>query len=53
VTTPYSTQSAPSRPTLTVKKGDAFFEVHVYRFPDDQTRAMGKTLAQAIVQKLH
>jgi hypothetical protein len=39
--------------TLTVKKGDSYFEVHVYGFSTDQTKTMEKTLALEIVQKLH
>jgi len=38
--------------TLTVKKADTYFEVHVYGFPVDQTRTIEKTLAQEIVAKL-
>ena len=38
--------------TLTVKKGDAYFEVHVYGFSNDETKTMEKTLALEIVQKL-
>ena len=39
--------------TLTVKTGDAYFEVHVYGFSEEQTKAMEKTLALEIVRKLH
>ena len=39
--------------TLTVKTGDVYFEVHVYGFSEPQTKAMEKTLALEIVQKLH
>jgi LysM repeat protein len=38
--------------TLTVKKGDTYFEVHVYGFGVEQTQMIEKTLAQAIVAKL-
>jgi hypothetical protein len=38
--------------TLTVKKGDTYFEVHVYGFPLEQTRTLEKTLAQNAVAKL-
>jgi hypothetical protein len=38
--------------TLTVKKADTYFEVHVYGFPVDQTKTIEKTLAQEIAAKL-
>jgi hypothetical protein len=38
--------------TLTVKKSETYFEVHVYGFPMDQTKTIEKTLAQEIVSKL-
>jgi len=38
--------------TLTVRKGDAYFEVHVYGFPLDQTKNMEMTVAKEVVAKL-
>lgn len=38
--------------TLTVKKGDTYFEVHVYGFPVDQTKTLEQKLAEDIVAKL-
>ena len=38
--------------TLHVKKGDTYFELHVYGFPVDQTRKMETTLAQEVIAKL-
>jgi hypothetical protein len=38
--------------TLTVKKADTYFEVHVYGFPLEQTKTIEKTFAQEIVSKL-
>jgi hypothetical protein len=38
--------------TLTVKKGDTYFEVHVYGFPVDQTKSMEATAAKAVVGRL-
>jgi hypothetical protein len=38
--------------TLTVKKGDTYFELHVYGFPVDQTRNMETTLAKEVVANL-
>jgi hypothetical protein len=38
--------------TLTVKKGDTYFEVHVYGFPVDQTKTMEATLGKEVVANL-
>jgi len=38
--------------TLTVKKGDVYFEIHVYGFADAQTRTLEKTLALDVIAKL-
>jgi len=38
--------------TLHVKKGDTYFELHVYGFPVDQTRNMETTLAKEVVANL-
>ena len=38
--------------TLTVKKGDTYFELHVYGFPVDQTKTMETTLAKEVVENL-
>jgi len=38
--------------TLTVKKGDTYFELHVYGFPVDQTKTMETTLAKEVVANL-
>jgi hypothetical protein len=38
--------------TLTVKKGDTCFEVHVYGFPVDETKSMETTVAKEIVATL-
>lgn len=38
--------------TLTVKKGDTYFEVHVYGFPVESTKTIEKTIAQEVVSKL-
>ena len=37
---------------LHVKKGDTYFEVHVYGFSIDQTKTMETTLAKEVVAKL-
>jgi len=37
---------------LFVKKGDTYFELHVYGFPLDQTKTLETTLAKDIVAKL-
>ena len=45
--------TTPGYPTvLTVKKGDVVFVVHVKGFPDDQIKAMEKTLALEVLKKL-
>ncbi len=38
--------------TLTVKKADNYFEVHVYGFPIEETKTLEKTFAQKIVSRL-
>ena len=38
--------------TLTVKKGDAYFELHVYGFPIDETKTMETMLAKEVVANL-
>jgi len=38
--------------TLTVKKGDVYFELHVYGFPVDQTKTMETTLGKEVVANL-
>jgi hypothetical protein len=38
--------------TLSVKKGDTYFEVHVYGFPVEQTKTIEKTIAQEVISKL-
>lgn len=38
--------------TLTVKKGDTYFEVHVYGFPVERTKTIEKTIAQEVVSRL-
>lgn len=38
--------------TLTVKKGDTYFEVHVYGFPVEQSKTIEKTVAQEVAAKL-
>jgi hypothetical protein len=38
--------------TLTVKKGDAYFELHVYGLGDTDTKAAEKTLALDVIAKL-
>jgi hypothetical protein len=38
--------------TLTVKKGDVYFEVHVYGFGDADTKAAEKTVALDVLAKL-
>jgi hypothetical protein len=39
--------------SLSVKKGDAYFVVHIYGFPDaDQVKAMEKALALQVLAKL-
>lgn len=38
--------------TLHVKKGDTYFELHVYGFPVDQARKMETTLAQEVISTL-
>jgi hypothetical protein len=42
----------PVTATLTVKKGETYFEVHVYGFPVDQTKTMETALAKQVVEKL-
>ena len=39
--------------TLTVKKGDTYFEVHAYGFPVEQTKTIEKMIAQEVVSKLN
>jgi len=39
--------------TLTVKKGDTYFEVHAYGFPVEQTKTIEKTIAQEVVSNLN
>jgi len=38
--------------TLTVKKGDTYFELHVYGFPVDQTKTIETTLGKEVVANL-
>jgi hypothetical protein len=38
--------------TLSVKKSDTYFELHVYGFPIDQTKTMETALAKEVVAKL-
>ena len=38
--------------TLTVKKGDTYFELHVYGFPVDRTQTVETTLAKEVVANL-
>ncbi len=38
--------------TLSVKKGDTYFAIHVYGFPVAQTQSIEKELAKEIVSKL-
>ncbi len=38
--------------TLTVKKGDVYFEVHVYGLADAETKAVEKTIALDVITKL-
>jgi hypothetical protein len=39
--------------TLTVKKGETYFELHVYGFPVDQTKTVETTLGKEVVASLN
>jgi hypothetical protein len=44
--------TSPAGTTLTVKKGDTVFVIHVWGFPIDETKTMEKTFALQVLSKL-